>query len=190
MTGALHGTDKEKAKNSSGKEPLHLKSAIQNVPSDAAVKKLQQVFNWYRQFGGADGSNEGMNGSVNANSLFDIFQVLNIIGETVVDFGMGEGRVAASAIAYGALSAFGYDLPANFTYCINFSAVMDKMAHKWTEIQNIRDRVAWYGINIDTVVACWLYELRAINLFFCLFGSLHLSGSALHELSRFGLACL
>jgi hypothetical protein len=142
-TGARQGAGA--ATQADGKRSRSLESAT--------LDTIVAVFAWYRIFGGADGGNEGLNGSLNANGLFEIFMFLSIVGQRVVDFGIGEGRVAASAIAFGAHSAFGYDFPANFAHSLNFSQVLDRMAQERPENENITDRGAWYGINIDTVGA-------------------------------------
>ena len=130
--------------------------------------RIVQVFGWYRRFGGGDGGNEAVNGSINPFGLFQIFLILGIIGQRLVDFGIGEGRVAAAAIACNADSAFGFDLASNFGYAWLFSAVLDSMAKEWPEIDDVLGRGAWYETNIDTVVECSLFLVDFPLMFFYL----------------------
>jgi predicted RNA methylase len=105
-------------------------------------------------FGGADGKNDGFGGSVNANGLLRIFNASELKGQRLVDIGIGTGLVAASAIAYGADSAYGHDLPANYTQAEIFDAVLDRMSKLRPDIKNLRDKGAWYGNDILMVCTC------------------------------------
>ncbi len=115
--------------------------------------------------GGADGKNDGFGGSVNANGLFRIFNASKLKGQRLVDIGIGTGLVAASAIAYGADSAYGYDLPANYTQAEIFDAVLDRMAKLRPDIENLKDKGAWYGYDIHMVGTCRSFRADLLLIF-------------------------
>ena len=69
-----------------------------------------------------DGGEVGVNGSVTASSLVKILKSIYAHDHMFVDLGAGNGRVILAALATGANSAVGFELPDNNSYSLLFCA--------------------------------------------------------------------
>ena len=74
---------------------------------------------------------------------------MKIVGKRVVDLGAGEGRVLAAALALGARSAVGYDLPGNAAQKFVLDAVMKMMTSVSSEPESFNCQ--WNAMDIDEV---------------------------------------
>jgi len=74
---------------------------------------------------------------------------MKIVGKRVVDLGAGEGRVLAAALALGALSAVGYELPGNSAQQFVLDAVMKRMISSSFALESFNCQ--WNAMDIDEV---------------------------------------
>jgi predicted RNA methylase len=77
-------------------------------------QRVNAVYRLMKKCGdGADGGVLGVYGSVNASSLVKILKSIHAHGHILVDLGAGDGRVMLAAMAVGADTALGFELPEN-----------------------------------------------------------------------------
>ncbi len=125
---------------------------------------MNRIYNTFQDIGGC----RGTHGSITADGLARLFYHLVIEGRIVVDVGMGTGRPVLSALVCRASKAFGYDFHENVAYTNVFAAALDKAADQWPEIENLKDRTAYFSIDIEMVGASSLFQaifsLRILHL--------------------------
>ena len=115
-----------------------------------AAKAIRRVYSYFRKAAdGCDGKAFGFGGSLSPKSLSAILCTMKIVGKRVVDLGAGEGRVLAAALALGALSAVGYELPGNSAQQFVLDAVMKRMISSSFALESFNCQ--WIAMDIDEV---------------------------------------
>jgi hypothetical protein len=79
---------------------------------------------------GAHGNTAGIHGSLSPSSLGSILTAVDVFGQKGVDLGAGNGIVLAAALAVGASSFHGFELPENKANKFFFDATMSMIARK------------------------------------------------------------
>ena len=107
----------------------------------------QTIGGIYRLFrkcsGGADGGVLGVNGSIRPSCLDKVLCALLVNGRVFIDFGAGDGRAQVASLLKGAISAYGYELPANKAHQFVLNAVLSKCP------EDVITRVHWISKDID-----------------------------------------
>ena len=115
-----------------------------------AAQAIRRVYSYFRKAAdGCDGKAFGFGGSLSPKSLSTILCTMKIVGKRVVDLGAGEGRVLAAALALGARSAVGYELPGNAAQKFVLDAVMKMMTSVSSEPESFNCQ--WNAMDIDEV---------------------------------------
>lgn len=129
-------------------------------------RAIRRVYSHYRKLSdGCDGKAVGFGGSLSPKSLAAILNLMKIVGRRVLDFGAGDGRVLAAALALGAQSAAGYELPGNIAQKFVFDAVILRMIitspPKSVDCQ-------WNAIDIDEVGEFCFLSLSQLTQMECI----------------------
>ena len=101
---------------------------------------MNVVYKIFRKCGdGADGGGTGVNGSVNSSGLIKNLNSLHVRNADVfLDLGSGDDRVILAALAMGANTSFGFELPQNISYSLLFNA-----AQSMLQTRSSREPVDW-----------------------------------------------
>jgi hypothetical protein len=100
---------------------------------------------------GADGGMVGVNGSVTASSLVKILKSIHAHDHVLVDLGAGDGRVMLAALAVGADTAVGFELPENSSYKLLFCAARRMVQRNLQGIPADWSRAEWTPRDIDAL---------------------------------------
>jgi hypothetical protein len=124
---------------------------------DKASNKLAGTFGW----------GHGISGSIGPAGILKIFQHLQLKERSVIDWGGGNGRVIIAAGCYGALKAYGLELPENIGYFSIWDAALKLLGEdpEWNDLKqkipfDLRDKLM--PLNIDKVV-----YLNSFSFTFC-----------------------
>jgi hypothetical protein len=131
-TCAQQGAGKNK-KRSSVRKTTRFKAISKTIikkkiiidPESKAVGRIWRTFR--RISDGADGGVVAMNGNLRPTSLVRVFRALKIVKSEVFDMGAGDGRALHAAMAGGASTAKGFELPANKAHKFVFDAVCKEL---------------------------------------------------------------
>ena len=90
---------------------------------------MNVVYKIFRKCGdGADGGGTGVDGSVNSSSLIKNLNSLHVRNADVfLDLCARDGRVILAALAMGANTSFGFELPQNISYSLLFNAAQSML---------------------------------------------------------------
>jgi len=131
----VHGVKSKIRKKNAGKSsscPEYAQASVQ-IPREDQPMILgpdQTIGGIYRLFrkcsGGADGGVLGVNGSIRPSCLDKVLCALQVNGRVFIDFGAGDGRAQVASLLKGAISAYGYELPANKAHQFVLNAVLSK----------------------------------------------------------------
>ncbi len=94
---------------------------------------------------GCDGKSVGFGGSLSPASLVRLFPLVDLYGIRMVDMGAGDGRFLVAAMAYGAGSAIGFELPGNLPQKLIFDVVTSRVPRMATKPGK------WVAKDIDKV---------------------------------------
>ena len=130
-------------------KPARSKQTVQNPE----VKFLQKMYRLFEKAsGGADGGVFGLNGSINPLSLHTVLKEMGIVGQNVVDFGAGQGRVVVAAMLLGASGSFGVEHPQNTNHQLVFNAVRKLMTDLGLNPSLLLSNATWQPEDIDNVI--------------------------------------
>ena len=76
----------------------------------------------------ADCNSDGFSGSLTAESLLRVLNAGNVFGSHFLDIGAGVGRPLSAAIALGASSVHGFELPLNQSHLYIFEASIKEIS--------------------------------------------------------------
>ena len=148
----VHGVKSKIRKKNAGKSsscPEYAQASVQ-IPREDQPMILgpdQTIGGIYRLFrkcsGGADGGVLGVNGSIRPSCLDKVLCALQVNGRVFIDFGAGDGRAQVASLLKGAISAYGYELPANKAHRFVLNAVLSKCS------EDVITRVHWISKDID-----------------------------------------
>ena len=96
--------------------------------------RFEKTLSVYRIFksssDGIHGNTRGFHGSLTAHSIQKVFNAVDVYGRSFMDIGFGTGIVLAAALAVGASSFHGFELPENKANKFFFDATMSMIARK------------------------------------------------------------
>jgi hypothetical protein len=119
---------------------------------DQTLDRVNQVYKVMKKCGdGADGGGVGVNGSVRASSLFKILEKIHARDHVFLDLGAGDGRVMLAALAIGADTAVGFELPENSSYKLLFCAARRMLQTRLEQIAVDWSRAEWTPRDIDAL---------------------------------------
>lgn len=115
-------------------------------------RRVAAVYKVMKKCGdGADGGMVGVNGSVTASSLVKILKSIHAHDHVLVDLGAGDGRVMLAALAVGADTAVGFELPENSSYKLLFCAARRMVQRNLQGIPADWSRAEWTPRDIDAL---------------------------------------
>ena len=92
------------------------------------VKRFRVIYHVFRKVSdNAHGNVKGVSGSLTPGSLHKVLTDADVFGLKFLDIGAGDGRAIAAALASGASSASGFELPDNQATAFIFEAAMRKI---------------------------------------------------------------
>ena len=128
--------------------------------------ELQRIRTIYRKFrsvaDNAHGNTIGVSGSLTPDSLHKVLQIAKVFGSHFLDIGAGDGRPMAAAMASGASSVHGYELPQNQANAFIFNAAMRQITHSLFSIPSYDSRVRLEFEDIEQVLTCSFHKPNAI----------------------------
>ena len=82
------------------------------IYSDVKFQCVQSIYRTFRKISDNSHSNvKGISGSLTPGSMHKKFTAADVNGVNFLDIGAGDGKPIAAAVAYGASSAQGFELP-------------------------------------------------------------------------------
>jgi tRNA G46 methylase TrmB len=100
---------------------------------------------------GCAGNVIGVDGTLNWRSSARMCQGLRVFGRITIDFGCGDGRFMAMALAMGAYSVLGIEHPQNVAQQLIFCAVLEEMLLDLAGFQLTGLNAEWIPLDIDKV---------------------------------------
>jgi hypothetical protein len=100
---------------------------------------------------GCSGNVIGVDGTLNWKSSARMAVALRVEGRNAIDFGCGNGRFMAMALAMGAFGVSGIELPQNVTQQLIFCAVLEEMLLDLAGFQLTGLNAEWIPLDIDKV---------------------------------------
>ena len=114
---------------------------------------MRIIYKCYKRVSdGCDGKSVGFGGSLSPGSMARLFGVVDMYGIRSVDMGAGDGRFMVAAMANGAGSAIGYELPENLPQKLIFDAVSSRLPLRTTKSGE------WIAKDIDEVYSSFDYQ--------------------------------
>ena len=148
----VHGVKSKIRKTNAGKSsscPEYAQASVQIPREDQPMilgpdQTIGVIYRLFRKCsGGADGGVLGVNGSIRPSCLDKVLCALQVNGRVFIDFGAGDGRAQVASLLKGAISAYGYELPANKAHRFVLNAVLSKCS------EDVITRVHWISKDID-----------------------------------------
>jgi hypothetical protein len=100
---------------------------------------------------GCSGNVIGVDGTLNWPSSARMAVALRVEGRNAIDFGCGNGRFMAMALAMGAYGVSGIELPQNVAQQLIFCAVLEEMLLDLAGFQLTGLNAEWIPLDIDKV---------------------------------------
>ena len=129
-----------------------------SISSDLIVLFYRMIVTFrsiYRRFrknsDNSHGNVKGVSGSLTPDSLYKVLTVADVNETNVVDIGAGDGKPLAAAMAYGASSAHGFELPENQANAFIFKAAMSMIVNSMFLNPSVLSRVRLEFKDIETV---------------------------------------
>ena len=95
------------------------------IYSDVQFQCVQYIYRTFRKTSdNSHGNVKGISGSLTPGSMHKIFTAADVNGVNFLDIGAGDGKPIAAAVAYGASSAQGFELPENQANAFIFKAAI------------------------------------------------------------------
>ena len=116
------------------------------------LKRFNDIYRTFRSVSdNTHGNVEGVSGSLTPGSFFRIFKVADVFGSNYVDIGSGEGKTMAAALAEGASSVQGFELPQNKANNLIYEAAMKRIERKFHS--RLLPRSTMTFMNIEKVLS-------------------------------------
>ena len=92
-----------------------------------------------------------ISGSLTPDSLFKVLRIADVHGSSFMDIGAGDGKPLAVAVACGASSAHGFELPENRANAFIFKAAMSQFVNAMFPNSSILSRTRLEFKDIEKV---------------------------------------
>ena len=138
---------------------------------DMVEIRLQRIRDIYRTFrsvsNNAHGNGKGFSEILTPDSLFKIIRAANVFGSNFVDIGCSEGKPMAAALAEGAASVHGFELPRHKANSFIFEAAMTRIERKSSTKLLSRSIMSFKDIDkvrICHIIACIRFSGLSFSL--------------------------
>jgi hypothetical protein len=93
------------------------------------IRMVQSIYRTFRRISdSAHGNVKGISGCLTPGSLHKVLTVADVYGLNFMDIGAGDGKPMAAAMACGASSAYGFELPENQANKFIFKAALSRIS--------------------------------------------------------------